>query len=107
MARPGHHTGRAMEQDIRFCELDGRRIAYATCGEGPPIVFGAKYVSHLEEEWDDDRTRGFYQEPPPAHPGVPHRRLGAGLSNRDLPAPASVELGTRTLRAVIEASTPQ
>ena len=24
-----------MEQDIRFCELDGRRIAYATVGEGP------------------------------------------------------------------------
>ena len=22
-----------MEQDIRYCELDGRRIAYATVGE--------------------------------------------------------------------------
>ena len=96
-----------MEQDIRFCQLDGRRIAYATCGEGPPIVFGAKYVSHLEEEWDDDRTRGFYEELAQRHTVVRYDRLGAGLSNRDLPAPASVELDTRTLRAVIEASTPQ
>ena len=96
-----------MEQDIRFCQLDGRRIAYATCGEGPPIVFGAKYVSHLEEEWDDDRTRGFYEELAQRHIVVRYDRLGAGLSNRDLPAPASVELDTRTLRAVIEASTRQ
>ena len=46
-----------MEQDIRFCELDGRRIAYASIGEGPLLVFGAKWVSHLEEEWDDPRAR--------------------------------------------------
>ena len=94
-----------MEQDIRFCELDGRRIAYATCGEGPPIVFGAKYVSHLEEEWDDDRTRGFYEELAQRHTVVRYDRLGAGLSDRDLPVPASVELDTRVLRTVIEAST--
>ena len=96
-----------MEQDIRFCELDGRRIAYATCGEGPPVVFGAKYVSHLEEEWDDKRARGFYEEVAQRHTVVRYDRLGAGLSDRDLPAPASVELDTRTLRAVIEASTGQ
>src|SRR4026209_59087 len=107
MARPGHHTARAMEQDIRFWELDGRRIAYATCGEGPPVVFGAKYVSHLEEEWDDKRARGFYEELAERHTVVRYDRLGAGLSDRDLPAPASVQLDTRTLRAVIEASAVQ
>ena len=51
-----------MDQDIRFCTLDGRRIAYATVGEGPPVVFGAKWVSHLEEEWDDPRARSFYED---------------------------------------------
>src|SRR5262245_49839822 len=105
MARAGHHTHRAMDQDIRFCELDGRRVAFATCGEGPPIVFGAKYVSHLEEEWDDRLARGFYEELAQRHTVIRYDRLGAGLSDRDLPEPASVELDTRVLRAVIGAST--
>jgi pimeloyl-ACP methyl ester carboxylesterase/DNA-binding CsgD family transcriptional regulator len=94
-----------MDQDIRFCELHGRRIAYATCGEGPPIVFGAKYVSHLEEEWDDTLARSFYEELAQRHTVVRYDRLGAGLSDRELPVPASVELDTRALRTVIEAST--
>src|SRR4026209_246340 len=100
MARPGHHTPRAMEQDIRFCELDGRRIAYATCGEGPAVVFGAKSASHLQEAGADQRARGRSQEVARRRPVVRYDRLGAGLSDRDLPAPASVELDTRTLRAV-------
>jgi pimeloyl-ACP methyl ester carboxylesterase/DNA-binding CsgD family transcriptional regulator len=93
-----------MEQNIRFSELDGRRIAYATVGEGPPIVFGAKYVSHLEEEWDDRYARAFYEELAQRHTVVRYDRLGAGLSDRDLTEPASVALDTRVLRAVIDAS---
>ena len=77
-----------MEQDIRFCELDGRRIAYATVGEGPLLVFGAKWVSHLEEEWDDPRARSFYEELAQSHRVVRYDRLGAGLSDRDAPRPS-------------------
>ena len=29
-----------MEQDLRFIEFEGRRLAYATYGEGPPMVIG-------------------------------------------------------------------
>ena len=79
-----------MEQDIRFCELDGRRIAYATVGEGPLLVFGAKWVSHLEEEWDDRRARDFYTELARSHRVVRYDRIGAGLSDRDA-ARASVD----------------
>ena len=84
MARTGHADCRAMEQDIRFCELDGKRIAYATVGEGPPLVFGAKWVSHLEEEWDDPRARAFYEVLAQTHHVVRYDRLGAGLSDREL-----------------------
>ena len=68
MARSGHYARRVMEQDIRFCELDGRRIAYATVGEGPVLLFGGRWVSHLEEEWEDPHARGFFEEI--AHPEV-------------------------------------
>ena len=76
-----------MEQDIRFCELEGQRIAYATVGEGPPLVFGAKWVSHLEEEWDDPLARSFYEELAQNHRVVRYDRLGAGLSDRHLAGP--------------------
>ena len=77
----------AMDQDIRFCELDGRRIAYATVGKGPPLVFGAKWVSHLEEEWDDPLARSFYEELAQNHLVVRYDRIGAGLSDRRLDGP--------------------
>ena len=92
-----------MDQDIRFCELDGKRIAYAAVGEGPLLIFGAKWVSHLEEEWDDPRARGFYEELAQTHRVVRYDRLGSGLSDRALPVPPSIDLDTRTLRSVIDA----
>jgi len=92
-----------MEQDIRFSELDGRRIAYATVGEGPPLVFGAKWVSHLEEEWDDPLARAFYQELAQNHLVVRYDRLGAGLSERRLAGPPTVEAEARVLESVLDA----
>ena len=31
----------------------GQRIAYASVGEGPLLLFGGRWVTHLEEEWAD------------------------------------------------------
>ena len=40
-------------QDIRFCESrDGTRIAYATCGAGPPLVWIGHWVRHLNHDWE-------------------------------------------------------
>ncbi|MGH3135663.1 MAG: alpha/beta fold hydrolase [Gaiellaceae bacterium] len=92
-----------MEQDIRFCELDGKRIAYATVGDGPLLLFGGRWVSHLEEEWDEPRARSFFEELAATHRVVRYDRLGAGLSDRELSAPPSPDGDTRQLAAVFEA----
>ena len=89
-----------MEQDIRFCELDGQRIAYSTVGEGPLLLFGGRWVTHLEEEWDDPQARAFFEDLASRHRVVRYDRIGAGLSDRRLPGPASMELDARTLAAV-------
>ena len=94
-----------MEQDIRFCALDGRRIAYATVGEGPPLVFGGRWVTHLEEEWADPASRSFFEELARTHRVVRYDRLGAGLSDRDIPLPATLESETAVLEAVLDATT--
>src|SRR5918992_1000708 len=90
-----------MEQDLRFCDLDGKRIAYATVGEGPLLLFGGRWVSHLEEEWEEPRARAFFEELATSHRLVRYDRIGAGLSDRELPGGrASLELDTQTLGAV-------
>ena len=49
-----------MEQQIRFCTTsDGVRIAYATVGEGPPVIRVLGWFTHLEMEW-----QAFRPEPP-------------------------------------------
>ena len=93
-----------MEQEIRFCELHGRRIAYATVGEGPLLLFGGRWVTHLEEEWENPLARGFYEELARTHRVVRYDRLGAGLSDRDLPGPFSPEQATDMFTAVLDAA---
>jgi pimeloyl-ACP methyl ester carboxylesterase/DNA-binding CsgD family transcriptional regulator len=93
-----------MEQDIRFCEVDGQRVAYATVGEGPPLVFGATWVSHLEEAWDDPLARSFYQELAQKHLVIRYDRIGAGLSDRRLDGPPTVAKETTVLEAVLDAT---
>ena len=43
----------ALHQSIGFCQAtDGVRIAYASVGEGPPLVKAANWLNHLELDWD-------------------------------------------------------
>ena len=94
-----------MEQAIQFTELVGRRIAYATVGEGPPVVFGGRWVTHLEEEWENPRARAFFEDLAQSHRVVRYDRIGAGLSDRELDRPPTLESETRMLAAVVDAST--
>jgi pimeloyl-ACP methyl ester carboxylesterase/DNA-binding CsgD family transcriptional regulator len=92
-----------MEQAIRFTELDGKRIAYATLGQGPLLLFGGRWVSHLEAEWELTGARAFYEELARTHTVVRYDRIGAGLSDRELAGAPTVELETRMLEAVFVA----
>jgi len=52
--RPAESTPRRMlrKQIIGFCRArDGARIAYATVGDGPPLVKAANWLNHLELDW--------------------------------------------------------
>jgi pimeloyl-ACP methyl ester carboxylesterase/DNA-binding CsgD family transcriptional regulator len=91
-----------VEQDIRFCQLDGRRIAYATVGEGPTLLFGGRFVTHLEEEWEDAQARSFFEDLARTHRVVRYDRLGAGLSDRDAGSRPTVESETRALETVLD-----
>lgn len=49
-----------MDLPIRFFSTpSGARIAYATIGEGPPLVWCPKWISHLERLWAHSAFRSF------------------------------------------------
>jgi pimeloyl-ACP methyl ester carboxylesterase/DNA-binding CsgD family transcriptional regulator len=89
-----------MEQEIRTCVAGGRRIAYAAAGEGPLLLFGGRWISHLEEDWADPALRRFVEDLATTHRVVRFDRLGVGLSDRGLrPEVPDVE----QIRAVLDA----
>jgi pimeloyl-ACP methyl ester carboxylesterase/DNA-binding CsgD family transcriptional regulator len=92
-----------MDQNICFLDFEGRELAYSTYGEGPPIVVGPRWVSHLEEEWSDPNQRAFYAELAKTHMVVRFDRIGCGLSSRELVPRPTIESESRQLEAVIDA----
>jgi pimeloyl-ACP methyl ester carboxylesterase/DNA-binding CsgD family transcriptional regulator len=91
------------EQEIRFCEAGGARVAYATVGSGPPLVLPATWVGHLEVEWTFPEFRAFVAALAREHTVVRYDRPGSGLSDREGVAPPTVDGDVRTLAAVIDA----
>jgi pimeloyl-ACP methyl ester carboxylesterase len=90
-----------MEQQIRFREVDGHRVAFATVGEGPPLVLPAYWGSHLELEWTFPEYRAFVSALAEDRTVIRYDRLGTGLSDRVRPDSPDVEAELRTLEAVV------
>jgi pimeloyl-ACP methyl ester carboxylesterase/DNA-binding CsgD family transcriptional regulator len=92
-----------MEQEIRFCTVDGRRLAYATVGEGPLLVLPTWWLSHLELDWQQPDLRTFIEQLAARHRVVRYDRLGAGLSDRDVDLAAIThESELRTLESLVD-----
>jgi class 3 adenylate cyclase len=92
-----------MEQQIRFCTAsDGVRIAYATVGEGPPLVWVSGWVSHLELFWEHPPYRAAAEALAEHLTYVRYDKRGTGLSDRRI-TDYSVEARVRDLEAVVDA----
>jgi pimeloyl-ACP methyl ester carboxylesterase/DNA-binding CsgD family transcriptional regulator len=101
MAASGHAT--AAEQEIRFCEVEGARVAYATVGSGPALVVPALWIGHLELEWGFEEFRRFVGALARTRTVIRYDRLGTGLSDRDAGVPeVGVDTELRTLEALAD-----
>ncbi len=93
-----------MRQETRFCTTaDGVRIAYATCGQGPPLVKAANWLNHLEFDWQSPIWRHWFEELGKHHTLVRYDERGNGLSDWDA-ADLSFEAFVRDLEAVVDAA---
>jgi pimeloyl-ACP methyl ester carboxylesterase/DNA-binding CsgD family transcriptional regulator len=91
-------------QQIRFCtSRDGVRIAYATCGSGPPLVRPAHFLSHLELDWHNPVWGPWLDLLARRHTLIRYDLRGCGLSDRE-GIEFSFDKLIEDLEAVVEAT---
>jgi pimeloyl-ACP methyl ester carboxylesterase/DNA-binding SARP family transcriptional activator len=94
----------AARQEIRFCAApDGVRIAYATLGQGPPLLKTANWMSHLEYDWKSPLWRHMARELSRDFRLVRYDQRGNGLSDRTVER-FSLEAFVGDLAAVADAA---
>jgi class 3 adenylate cyclase len=86
-ASPGSQVLAAanLKQDIRYCKApDGVRLAYATVGNGPPMLRSAHWLGHLEYDWELPIARPFLLGLAKHHMLIRYDARGNGLSDWDV-----------------------
>ncbi|NNF59570.1 MAG: alpha/beta fold hydrolase [Rhodothermaceae bacterium] len=93
----------ASHQQIHFCTAaDGVRLAYATVGEGLPLVKAANWLTHVQYEWQSPVWRHWLQEFSRDHMLVRYDERGCGLSDWDVDD-LSFDAWVRDLETVVDA----
>jgi pimeloyl-ACP methyl ester carboxylesterase len=81
---------------------DGVDLAYATSGEGPPLVKVANWLSHLDVDWQSPVWRHWLQALSGNHQLIRYDERGCGLSDWDVDD-MSFEAWVQDLEAVVDA----
>jgi len=90
-------------QEIRYCTTsDGIRLAYATTGNGPPLVKASNWLTHLDFEWGSPIWRHWYTALSLHHRLVRYDERGNGMSQRDV-RDVSFDTWVRDLETVVDA----
>lgn len=82
---------------------DGTGLAWATSGEGPPLIRAGHWLSHLELDWESPVWRPQIERFGATHTLVRYDPRGTGLSDRDCGA-LTLDSFVADLRAVADAA---
>lgn len=92
-----------LRQKIRFCTAaDGVRLAYASVGEGPPLVKASNWLTHLEYDGQSPIWLPWIEALSRGRTYIRYDARGCGLSDRD-PAEVSFERWVNDLESVVDA----
>jgi predicted ATPase/class 3 adenylate cyclase/pimeloyl-ACP methyl ester carboxylesterase/tRNA A-37 threonylcarbamoyl transferase component Bud32 len=84
-ARETQDHAKGPKQNIGFCRTrDDVNIAYATLGDGSPLVYVCGWPEHLELEWETPFTRAFLTRLAGSSTLIRYDMRGSGLSDRDV-----------------------
>jgi pimeloyl-ACP methyl ester carboxylesterase len=88
---------------VRFCRTsDGFDLAYATVGQGPPLVKAASWLTHLEYDWESIVWRHWLHGLGERYRLIRYDERGCGLSDWDVDE-FSVDVWVRDLETVVDA----
>jgi class 3 adenylate cyclase/pimeloyl-ACP methyl ester carboxylesterase len=74
------------QQEIHFCQAkDGVQLAYATMGQGFPLVKTGHWMTHIESDFDGMVWRPLYRELSRDNTFIRYDARGNGLSDREVP----------------------
>ena len=91
-----------LEQEIRFCRTaDGVTLAYASSGEGPPLVKAANWLTHVDHDWHSAVWRHWLTELSRRHRLIRYDVRGGGLSDWNIP-PATFDDFVSDLETVVD-----
>jgi len=103
-AGPPAPSAAKVRQEIRYCTTsDGVRLAYATTGNGLPLVKASNWLTHLDFEWGSQIWRHWYAALSRHHRLVRYDERGNGMSQRDVPN-VSFDTWVRDLETVVDAA---
>jgi class 3 adenylate cyclase/pimeloyl-ACP methyl ester carboxylesterase len=93
----------SMAQEIKYCRAsDGVRLAYATIGQGPPLVKMANWLNHLEYDWESPIWHHLLEGLARNHTLIRYDARGNGLSDWDVDE-LSLEAWVGDLETVVDA----
>lgn len=73
------------EQRVQFCTTpDGVSLAYASLGDGPPLVKAANWLSHLDYDWESQLWGHWWRDLSARYRLVRYDERGCGLSDWDV-----------------------
>lgn len=91
-----------MQQNIQFCTADNDvRIAYASTGNGPPLVKTANYLTHLEHDYRGPVWRHWIDGLSQNHTFIRYDARGSGLSDWEVNH-YSIDAWVQDLEAVVD-----
>ncbi len=94
----------ALRQTVRYTKSkDGARLAWASFGEGPALLYGGHYLTHLELEWSGGVFRKNIEDISKNHTMVRFDARGTGLSEES-PQSRSLTSFVEDMEAVVEAA---
>jgi pimeloyl-ACP methyl ester carboxylesterase len=103
MAGSRRSSHRAQDQ-VRFCRSnDGVRIAFATHGDGPPLLVNTCWLSQLQHDWESPVWRHFLSELGELATVTRYDERGFGLSDWDV-EDFSLDARVADLEAVVAAA---
>jgi DNA-binding winged helix-turn-helix (wHTH) protein/pimeloyl-ACP methyl ester carboxylesterase len=101
---PGAASATNQRQTIRYTtSRDGTGIAWAECGEGPPLLRGGHWLGHLEHDWSSPVWRPLLDRLSSGRRLVRYDPRGTGLSDRRM-NDATIEELADDMEAVADAA---